>query len=180
MTQQCYYAASIVQFTETDTEQILTQLSIPEWSQWNAKIELLKTQFNQLPHLAGDVIFGFNRSDIGLSAEVVVLYRGLVFVIQIGFDKAEYHADDSSCLHQQALLLKTHHIGSQTKFIIPISIETKASPQPSAIMVSEDLVASTMCDSGEHLAAMIEHFSNQYKDDQIILNDWLESGFRSQ
>lgn len=180
MTQQSYYSASILQFTQTDTEQILTHFSPQQKSDWKAKIELLKVQFNQLPHLAGDVVFGFAQPEINLTTEVIVLYRGLVFVLEIGFDAAQYDDQVTAALHQQAQQLKTAHIGSQSKFIIPVAIETSAAPQPSAIMVSEDLVANTMCDSGEHLAALIEHFSNQYKDDQIILSDWLESGFNSQ
>lgn len=177
MTQQAYYSASILQFSEIDTQNILNHLSDEAQAIWQSKIDLLKTQFNQLPHLAGDVILGFNQPKLELDTEVVILYRGLVFVVSIGSDNGQYDEQQMSQLHKQALRLKKHHLGSQTKFIIPVSIETKASPQPSPITVSEDLVAGTMCDNGEHLAALIEHFSNQYKDDQILLDEWLESGF---
>lgn len=177
MTQQAYYSASILQFVETDSQQILTHFDSLEQPKWQAIIRLLKNQFNQLPHLAGDVILRFEQAQFTLTAEVIVLYRGLVFIVSIGCDDDHYDQQKTTQLHQQALRLKQHHVGSRSKFIIPVAIETNASPQPSAIMVSEDLVANTMCDSGEHLAALIEHFSNQYKDDQIILADWLESGF---
>lgn len=178
MTASTLYAAPILQFTQTDTSTILTHLPTDQDSQWPATIELLKQQFEQLPHLAGDVIFEFtNQATTSVSA-VIILYRGLVFVVAVGFEASDYQPEILAALHQQANELKQHHLASESKFIIPVSIETHASPQGGAIIVSEDLVAQTMCDNGQNLAALIEHFSNQYKDDQIILSDWLTSGFK--
>lgn len=167
------YSASILDFVQTDNGELSTHFQ--DSRQWQDQIELLKAQFNQLPHLAGDVVLGLSAEQGEFSVEVVILYRGLVFVIAIGFDEQTYTEAKQARLHQQARTLKQQHRASADKFIIPVAIETKAEPQGGAIHVSEDLVANTMCDNGQHLAALIEHFSNQYKDDQIILSDWLAS-----
>ncbi|MFM2589106.1 hypothetical protein [Vibrio sp. TBV020] len=177
MTVSTHYAAPILQFTQTDTSSILTQLPPEHHDKWQATIELLKQQFKQLPHLAGDIILEFTNQATTTVSSVIILYRGLVFVAAIGFEQSDYQPNVLTALHEQANGLKHYHLESRSKFIIPVSIETLASPQGGAIVVSEDLVAETMCDNGQHLAMLIEHFSNQYKDDQIILLDWLESGF---
>ncbi|TFH91413.1 hypothetical protein [Vibrio ouci] len=178
MTASTLYAAPILQFTQTDTSSILTPFPSEQNSQWSATIELLKQQIEQLPHLAGDVILEFTNQATTSVSSVIILYRGLVFVVAVGCKASDYQPEVLAALHQQANELKQHHLASERKFIIPVSIETHASPQGDAIVVSEDLVAQTMCDNGQHLAALIEHFSNQYKDDQIILSDWLASGFK--
>lgn len=172
------YAAPLIQFIETDTNAISNQLPPEDKLVWHKQIELLKLQCQQLPHLAGDIVLSFSSPTSEPTISAIVLYRGLVFVLGFGFESQTYQPAQLDTLHNQARMLKDQHIGSQAKFIIPVSIETQAAPQGGAINVSEDLVADTMCDNGDHLAALIEHFANQYKDDQIILSDWLASGFR--
>jgi len=174
MTLQAQYSGSILDFVQTDNSTICSQLSDTNLD-WPNIIERLKQQFAQLPHLAGDVVLGLSHSQSKLNIEVVILYRGLVF--PIGFDLVNDHYGEASiqAIHQQARLLKTRHLETASKFIVPVLIATKSSPQGGEIVVSEDLVANTMCDNGENIAALVEHFSNQYKDDQIILSDWLDS-----
>ncbi|WP_244225187.1 hypothetical protein [Vibrio aquaticus] len=169
------YADSILSFVETDTPTLLSTFPGSEHKHWKQAIDLLKNQFHQLPHLAGDLVLGLNNQTPELRIPVTILYRGLIFTIDIGFNNTDYQADTLDTLHQQARTLKHHHVASQSKFIIPVTLETQATPKGGAIVVSEDLVADPMCDTGEHLAALIEHFANQYKDDQIILADWLSS-----
>jgi len=174
MALHAHYSSSILDFTQTDSASICAQLSTSD-RHWLSKIELLKHQLNQLPHLAGDIVLGLSGLGTELDIEAVILYRGLVFPIAIDLDNEQYQDVSKANIHQQARVLKEHHQGSAAKFIVPILLTVKATPQGAAIAVSEDLVASTMCDTGEHLAAMIEHFSNQYKDDQIILSQWLSN-----
>ncbi|MEF1288386.1 hypothetical protein [Vibrio sp. M260118] len=172
MALHAHYSSSILDFTQTDSALIYAQLSTSN-SHWLSKIELLKHQLNQLPHLAGDIVLGLLDLETELDIEAVILYRGLVFPIAIDLDNEQYQDVSKANIHQQARVLKEQHQSSAEKFIVPILLTVKATPQGAAIAVSEDLVANTMFDTGEHLAAMIEHFSNQYKDDQIILSEWL-------
>lgn len=174
MTVSAYYSASIFDFVTADSASIADQLP-GERTQWRAKIALLKQQFNLLPHLAGDVILSLNHQ--AQTLDTVVLYRGLVFIVAIELDQRAYCQQKIDALLQQARWLKHSHNGSASRFIIPLYLAVNAPPQGSNIVVSEELVANTMCDNGTHLAALIEHFANQYKDDQIILCDWLASGY---
>ncbi|MDC5803805.1 hypothetical protein OPW36_02970 [Vibrio europaeus] len=176
MTLQAQYFASILDFVQSESSDICVQLS-HSIADWQTKVDLLKQQFNQLPHLAGDIVLGLSQADSKLDIEVVILYRGLVFPLVIDLDSEKYNEELKANIHQQARRLKECHIESKPKFIVPVQVAINATPQGGTITVSEDLVADTMCDTGEHLAALIEHFSNQYKDDQIILSDWLDSDY---
>ena len=73
----------------------ITDLSLftPDTKQvWLDKIALLRKQLTALPHLAGQVIL---RLPMGLESEeidAVVLYRGIVFVIQLELESSDYKA----------------------------------------------------------------------------------------
>ena len=134
---------------------------------------LLKKQLSELPHLAGHIYMHLSLPHSEWIADCVVLYRGLIFVIAIDQQSDTYQQHDLATAHAMARSLKEHHSASRDKFIIPVLLAPNAAPQGSAIQVSEDLVAATMSDTGEHLAALIEHFSNQYKDDEILADEWL-------
>lgn len=134
--------------------------------------ELLSRRLNALPHLAGHVFLNLPVPHSSECTASVILYRGLIFVISIDHAAQEHCPTLMAKTHQFATQFKQHHDPSKDKFIIPIVLTPNAQPQGSAIHVSEDLVANTMCDTGEHLAAMIEHFSNQYKDDEIAVDAW--------
>ncbi|NVD06015.1 hypothetical protein FCU94_03720 [Vibrio sp. JPW-9-11-11] len=172
MTTHSNYSASLLDFVNTDTTDIASSLP-GERSIWLQTISLLKQQFQQLPHLAGDVILGLQHQQQAL--DTIVLYRGLIFVIAMDFKQQVYRSELVDSLLYQAQYLKQHHSGSQTKLIVPVHIVPNALPKAGDIFVSEQLIANTMCDTGEHLALLLEHFANQYKDDQIILTDWLAS-----
>ncbi|KJY85100.1 hypothetical protein TW81_01905 [Vibrio galatheae] len=172
MTLHAQYSSSIFDFVTTDSAILCSQLT---GSDWPRRVELLKQQFKQLPHLAGDIVLALSHRQSQLDIDAVVLYRGLIFPLMFDFNHDHYTAESQAYIHQQARRLKQQHSASAAKFIVPVQVTTQAYPQSSEIIVSEDLIANTMCDNGEHLSALVEHFSNQHKDDQIIASDWISS-----
>ena len=161
-------------FCHTPNTHLLTQDSanstVVEHSQ---DIELLKTSLNELPHLAGHLFLSVPVPNSSENVDCVVLYRGLIFVLSIDHVSHDYDCAKADQVHHFARQFKEQHQPSRDKFIIPVLVTPKAQPQASPIHVSEDLVANTLCDTGEHLAALLEHFSNQYKDDEILAKTWL-------
>ncbi|UPQ87382.1 hypothetical protein [Vibrio sinaloensis] len=170
MTMPSRYSAPLLDFVAADPVTISSSLS-GERSVWLNTITLLKQQLQQLPHLAGDIVLGLEHQQQAF--DTVILYRGIVFVVAVDFDQQDYRPDVMDALLKKAQYLKQHHLGSQTRFIVPLYLVSHAQAKGSPILVSPQLVANPMCDNGEHLALLIEHFANQYKDDQIMLNEWL-------
>lgn len=166
---------------QLDTANI-TDLSLftPDTKQvWQDKIALLQKQLTALPHLAGQVIL---RLPMGLDSEeidAVVLYRGIVFVIQLELESDEYQADSITRIYQTARQLKDLTPLNKALYMVPVLLAAKAKPQAGALAASQDLLFDTMCDSGEYLSALIEHFSNQFKADEIDAENWLAQHYRS-
>jgi hypothetical protein len=89
--------------------------------------------------------------------------------------ESDYQQEDIKSAHALALALKAHHRPCHDRFIVPVVISTSASPQGSEIQVSSDGVFNTMMDSGENLAALLEHFANQFKADEIDVKAWTQN-----
>ncbi|USD33152.1 MULTISPECIES: hypothetical protein [Vibrio] len=146
---------------------------------WLRKISLLQTQLKTLPHLAGQVLLrlpmGANLEDI----ESIVLYRGIIFVIRIDMESDNYQPSSIAQVHLAARQLKDLNQANKDKYIIPVLLAAKAQPQSGSLAATEDRLFDTMCDSGEYLSAMIEHFANQFKADEIDAENWLVQHYRS-
>ncbi|MGY3688036.1 hypothetical protein [Vibrio coralliilyticus] len=146
---------------------------------WQDKITLLRKQLTALPHLAGQVIL---RLPMGLESEevdAVVLYRGIVFVIQLELESSDYKAGSIARVYQTTRQLKDLTPLNKELYMVPVLLAAKAKPQAGALAASQDLLFDTMCDSGEYLSALIEHFSNQFKADEIDAENWLAQHYRS-
>ncbi|WP_240457296.1 hypothetical protein [Vibrio neptunius] len=146
---------------------------------WQDKIALLQKQLTTLPHLAGQVIL---RLPMGIESEeidAVVLYRGIVFVIQLELESNSYQADSITKVHQLARKLKDLTPLNKARYMVPVLLAAKAKPQAGPLAASQDLLFDTMCDSSEYLSALIEHFSNQFKADEIDAENWLVQYYRS-
>lgn len=179
---QPYFSSSIYDFCQTELTNDNSDLTLflqpfdkAEQADWIAKVTLLQARLTELPHLSGSILLNAPTPFDEDNAEVVILYRGLIFVLRIDLNRKHYSDDSITQVHQQAYAFKNQHLISRDKFIIPVLLSTSASPSGAPIQVSEDLVANTMCDSGEHLAALIEHFANQYRADEILLEEWIQA-----
>ncbi|NIY82793.1 hypothetical protein [Vibrio hepatarius] len=173
------YSSSIYDFSqlnptgeESALAAFINEFSTNEQAKWRKTVALLQEQLQQLPHLSGSLLLNLETPSLNTRCDAVILYRGLVFVVCLDVDASDYSVEPIEQTHDKALGFKQHHPTCADKFIVPVLLATAAQPQGSAIHVSEDLVADTMCDTGAHLALLIEHFANQYKADEITLKDW--------
>ncbi|MGF1722570.1 hypothetical protein L4D20_21310 [Vibrio kyushuensis] len=172
MTSPSLYSASLYDFSRTNSELIISALQGNPPTRFIEKIELIQAQINELLHLAGHIIFDYQPCNSEAKIDVVFLYRGLVFVVVFKVGESEYSSDDIAMAHNLALELKEHHPLNQDKFIVPVVIATNAQPQGCDIQVSPNLVINPILDNGSNLAALLEHFSNQFKADEIDANAW--------
>lgn len=177
---QTHFPSSLYDFCQLNLDnhplelaRFLQQFGQGAKAEWENTLALLKDKLSELPHLSGSIILNAPTPSDNLHSEAVILYRGLIFVLKIDQNSESYADAALTQVYDQARAYKEHHPASSDKFIIPVLLATAASPQGGAINVSEDLVANTMCDNGAHLAALIEHFANQYRADEIAMSEWL-------
>ncbi|WP_070962561.1 hypothetical protein [Vibrio sonorensis] len=175
MTQPNPYLSTIYAFASKSPAEVVNELNhLDCGNQPSIKVvELIQRELKKLPHLAGDVVMGIKSPEGDLDIDLVLLYRGLVFVIKVEVDATEYNESSIHEVYAQARQLKSTHAASKEKFIVPVLLATRAQPHPCPIDISEDLVVNTIADNGQHLADLLEHFSNQFKADEIKAPDWL-------
>lgn len=172
MTSPSLYSASLYDFSRTHCDTITSIFQEGHLHHWADKVQLIQVQLKELLHLAGNILFEYPVPNNESKADVIILYRGLIFLVVFNVGENEYKEEDIALAHTLAQGLKAHHAASLDKYIVPIVISTCAMPQGSDIHISPEGVFNTMLDNGDNLAALLEHFSNQFKADEIDANAW--------
>ena len=178
-----YYYASVADFLKASNEEILGRLAHGhhhdlEYQQkyaWLSQIKILKNQLSAHPQ--GNLFFEFSIPRMGKRADVVFLYKGIVFVIEfkVGAGNFDRHAVDQ--VHDYALDLKNFHLGSHALRIVPILLATKApstAKQQNVIWEKND-IAAPMLSNAEELSMLLQSFDTL---GEINVSEWRESGYR--
>ena len=178
-----YYYANVVDFLEAQEDAILGKLARAhhhdlEHQQkyaWLSQIRILKNQLSAHPE--GVLFFEFSIPRMGKRADVLLLYKGIVFVIEfkVGAKSFDRHSIDQ--VHDYALDLKNFHLGSHTLSIVPILLATDA-PAPTTqhkVMWEEYDVAAPMLSNAGNLSMVLQSFDPV---GEIDVSKWRASGYR--
>lgn len=129
-----YFSSSISDFQFKSSDEILGELARAhhhalehqQRGAWLAQIEILKHELDQ--SIEGQIFFEFSIPRMGKRADVVLLHRGIVFVVEfkVGSSNFDNYAIDQA--HDYALDLKNFHLGSHEAPIVPVLCATEATP----------------------------------------------------
>lgn len=185
MSTKAYYHSPISQFLTLSTEEIRgvitnSHTQVIEYSQtraWMGQVENLQEQLKKFP--TGYVCFELLIPRMGRRADVVLLYKGIVFVLEYKVGAKTYGSADKRQALGYALDLKHFHSESHERVIIPILIATKAKPSIYEIVEGEANVTEVICSNGENLQEIIIQCS-QYFDPEIPIDatGWLAGPYR--
>ncbi|SHH95848.1 DUF2075 domain-containing protein [Ferrimonas marina] len=126
------YSASLPQFYVTSAEEVCgtittghTQEIVHEQTgAWLTQVEVLRRE--QLFSPEGHIFFEFLIPRMGRRADVVLLYRGVLYVIEFKAGEKAYRSGDIRQAEGYALDLRNFHQGSHDKTIVPILVATDA------------------------------------------------------
>lgn len=178
-----YYYAAVTDFLKAQEDTIFGELARAhtfdlEQQQrhaWLFQIKTLKKQLSK--HLQGYLFFEFSIPRMGKRVDVLLLYKGIIFVIEfkVGSKNFERYAIDQ--VHDYALDLKNFHLGSHTLHIVPILLATHA---PSTItwqkvVWAKDGVATPMLSNADDLSALLQSFDTF---GEINVREWCESRYQ--
>ena len=85
---RCYYSASIQEFLQQSTEEIIgiihsndisAETTIQQSTTWKTEVEILKNQLSGLEE--GHIVFEYTIPRMGKRVDVVVLYKNIVFLL---------------------------------------------------------------------------------------------------
>ena len=178
-----YYCASIVDFLKAQENSILGELArsntfdltLEQRRAWLSQITILKSQLSE--YSQGYIFFEFSIPRVGKRVDVLLLYRGIVFIIEFKVGEEKFEKQDIDQVHDYALDLKNFHLGSHELPVVPILLATDApsTTTQQRITWGEHDVAVPMMSNAGDLSALLQGFSVF---GEIDVSEWRESGYR--
>ncbi len=185
---RAYYRSSLSNFlTSTENEIIgsITQqqsqdLVRLQTNAWSSQIEILQEQLTPLvsSNCKSHIFFEFSIPRMGRRADVVLVHKGLIFVIEFKVGSENYNSADIQQAHGYAIDLKNFHDGSHNKIIIPVLVASNAKTVENTITLSDDDVASPILLNRNDLTAFIKTTCNHFKCETFDPSAWCSTGYR--
>jgi DUF2075 family protein len=179
-----FYSKNLIEFLKKSPLEILREISLnnkfdltPEQKDaWKSEIALLQSKLSELT--SGHVIFEYTIPRVNKRVDVILLYSGIVFVLEFKVGPKKYSkADEDQCV-DYALDLKDFHEESHNVSIIPILVVPEASSQKPMTYKSEDGVFKLILSNGENLKQIISYMSEHYSSTEIMSDTWENSQYR--
>jgi hypothetical protein len=114
---------------------------------------------------------------MGKRADVVLLWSGMVFVVEYKVGSRVFEAAALDQVLDYALDLKNFHAGSHHVPIVPILVATEAQESDARLRWSEDLVALPLSTGDEVFGAVLEHVIGARAYPVLNVREWLEAGY---
>jgi hypothetical protein len=168
--QSAYYSSSVQSFVAESPQSVIGvlaqhhphDLDVLQRNSWLAQIEILQRELLGLG--SGWIAFEFAIPRMGKRADSIVLFGGIVFVLEfkVGADRVTASAIDQAT--DYALDLKNFHAGSHDLPIVPIVIATNAAAACSQVAWSADDVAQAVPSNGVGLGVLIKEIARHRSD----------------
>lgn len=182
---RAYYSASVEKFHNDSNDFILGQLtrhhqfSLEDLQRnaWISQVIILKNAFAQMSdcHLA----FEYAIPRMGKRVDVVVLYQGVVFVLEFKVGEKTY---PNSAIEQgldYSVDLKNFHEQSHHRAIVPIIVSTEAPNCDPIFEMYPDRVYYPTRSNKDNLASHIKKIASVVDEsNSIVPNEWLESIYK--
>ena len=182
---RAYYSASLKEFLNDSRNSILGELTQQhqfsledlQRNAWISQIEILKNELTNLPraHLA----FEYAIPRMGKRVDVVILYSGVVFVLEFKVGEISY---PNSALEQgldYSVDLKNFHEQSHYRAIVPIIIATEAPSHDAVIKKYPDCVYHPIKSNKNNFVSHIKEVANEINERNTLDPlEWLESIYK--
>lgn len=158
---KAYYEAELSDFLQTSAATIVGAITFKHsqsiehllTNSWRSEISILQAALQS--HTSGHILFEMQIPRMGRRADVVLVTRDIIFVLEFKVGSATYMVGDARQCHGYALDLKHFHVGSHDKKIIPILIATEAPHKELKLTVKGDLVVEPLYANSNNIAAVI-------------------------
>lgn len=185
MTQRAFYLASFKDFLSDEPDAIIGQISRfhtqhllhTQTRAWCTEIEVFKRSLAESVELEGHIFIEFMIPRMGRRADVVIIFKGIVFVVEFKVGAKVFTAADMRQTHGYALDLKNFHRGSHDKYLVPLLVATKAMSQSKNPEFADDNVASTLCISPSELFSRMRQIAERLNQPTFDPNLWADSGY---
>lgn len=183
-----YYKDSIKDFLAKTPQRVLEILALPggndpaQVKAWDIEIKLLQSFLAAYQNEPSEVVFEYTIPRLAKRVDVVLLLKGIVFVLEFKAEDKEYLAADVDQVMDYALDLKNFHKESHDKIIVPILVVTGASDSLTRMSMSsyDDEVFDPLLVNSHSLNKAIEQVLARISDTHYDVEDiyrWMRSRY---
>ena len=181
MVKRSYYSNDIQSFLNQDNYSIFGEITRNDQfsaedlqkNTWNREIEILKRELYQFSD--GHVIFEYTIPRIGNRIDNIVIYKGIIFLLEFKVGEKKYPSYAIEQVTDYAFDLSCFHKESHNRLLVPILICTRAHSIKQEIRISKDNVLETICCNEYEIAKYITEVSSKFTQDEIIPDNWINS-----
>lgn len=179
-----YYSANIQEFLQSKPDIVLGELLINDEFEttdlqknaWRQEIAILQDQL--VAFHDGEVAFEYTVPRIGHRIDVVVIVRGIIFLIEFKVGDDEYRKATDDQVMDYALDLKYFHDVSKNRLIIPINVSTEGPDATNVAVIMDDGICNVLhCNkhSVAHCIQQIIHDNNS--EPALSMSEWLNARY---
>lgn len=182
--QRAYFEAPAPTFQQTPASAILGELvarhrfevDLRQRDAWMSQITDLKELSKAIPDSHLFLEFAIPR--MGKRADVVVVARGIIFVLEYKVGASEYARHGIDQVLDYALDLKNFHEGSHDRTIVPILVATDAPDQPSEVLAWSDKVVRPILANRATLLPRMQSLMQDLRDATFDPLGWAASPYK--
>ena len=182
MANRCLYTATFKEFLEKDCLAVLGTLHnnyhgdalTTTDEAWMGEIDILRQVLQPWKEENAQIIFEYDIPRLGKRIDVVLLLRGIIFVLEFKVGQKDALQADVEQVMDYALDLKNFHRFSHDKVIVPILVPTKhlTSTTDYKASVYDDQIYNPLISGSERLQELIENILNH---EQAINNETIDN-----
>lgn len=166
---RAYYSSNINEFIHKSEYEIFGEITSNDQfsaedlqkNTWKKEIEILKRELSNF--LDGHLLFEYTIPRIGNRIDNVVLYKGIVFLLEFKVGESTYPSYAIEQVTDYALDLSCFHKESHDKLLVPILICTNAQNIQMNISFMKENILNTYCCNefgiDEYIKNVLENFS---------------------
>ncbi len=185
MSDRAYYSAGITNFLKESADSIIGKIAQKhpqsvehlQTGAWFRQIEILQKALSSLAE--GHILFELQIPRMGKRADVVLVHKNLIFVLEFKVGADKYLPQDIRQAHGYAIDLSCFHEGSHAKTIIPILVATRASISNIRTTAGPDQVYEPITTNEADLYLAIEYCLRHIQPiEPIRYEEWVSSAYR--
>lgn len=178
---RAYYSSSVRDFTNKDDFAIFGEITSNDQfaaddlqkNTWKKEIEILKRELSSF--IDGYLLFEYTIPRIGNRIDNVLLYKGIVFLLEFKVGERNYPRTAIEQTTDYALDLSCFHKESHDKLLVPVLICTRAPEKPQITNVLKNNILETHCCNEYGIKKYVDAVCNSYSKTEFVAIEWINS-----
>ncbi|ABR34191.1 DUF2075 domain-containing protein [Clostridium beijerinckii] len=178
---RAYYSSSVSEFIEENDFAIFGEITRNDQfaaddlqkNTWKKEIEILKRDLTDCKD--GHLLFEYTIPRIGNRIDNVLLYNGIVFLLEFKVGESTYANYAIEQVTDYALDLSCFHKESNNKLLVPILICTRAPEKHQTIKLMKDNILEPYCCNEFNIGKYILEVCSLYQREHFSPHSWINS-----